>query len=219
MSILTAGRWIWLPTPGSGAERLAANRSGCAGTFQVLCSNGTLAARENSLRTLWEDRGSESIYFDLLSSLDPASVIWGAEDASGAYVRYAGIHRVRPWGESGRLPRIELRARGAAPVGQTLGVMLAVCAPEAPPDAISGQYAYTTTTSATIVDLAATVEHYPVTRRESAPRDVSTRAVLERGGAPYVALWVAAWCTSGSDAAKAALYGLTVSLRPPSPDL
>lgn len=219
MSILTVGQWVWVPTPSGADDRFRANQSGGAGDFQVHASNGHHAARENGLRALWEDRGTDDLYLDTLVTGDPQSIALGAEDSAGAYVRYAGIYRVRPWGESGLQPRIELRCRGAAPVGNTLGVMLLATLPEATPEAVVGQYATATTTSTTIVNLTATLTRFPVAQRAFSPRDPSTQAILEQGNAPCVALWVAAWCTSGTSAAKAALYGPTIYLRPPDPNV
>lgn len=220
MSITTAETWLWLPTPGGGLDHLRANQPGSSGLFQILSSNATHLARENGLRVLWEDRGGE-FWEDLDdggTGNDPTYLRWEDLDADGVYARYAGTFRVRLWGETASLPRIELRARAAAPSTYTVGVALLVTTPGASPlSRTVGGYAVATTTSTSITDLAVSLTAYPLTHLEGVGRDPSTRAVEERGDYTNVALWVGAWCTSGSSGSKGQLYGPTVFLRPPDP--
>ena len=113
-TITTAGRWIALPTAGGAADRARANQPADGALMQVLASNATLAARENGLRTLWE-RGPAEVYLDIPSphSDDPAWFPWSITNASGYMLEYAGVHRVRPWGETQNAPRIVLATRGS----------------------------------------------------------------------------------------------------------
>jgi hypothetical protein len=221
VSLTTIERWLHLPTPGGSDDHLRADHAGSSGLFQILSSNATHLARENGLRVLWEDRGGE-FWEDLDAggaSNDPTYLRWEDLDADGVYARLAGTYRVRLWGETAGLPRIELRCRAAAPSTYTTGVALVVTTPGTSPISRTvGGWAVATTTSTSITDLAVSLTAYPLSHLEGSGRDPSTRAIEERGDYTTVALWVGAWCTSGSSGAKGSLYGPTVFLRPPDPN-
>lgn len=209
-----ADRWIHLPASGGGSDVFRADQPGGAGVFQMAASNAALACRENGLRTIWEDRGSANVYAALPIPSDASSLDLDAEDSAGAFVRVVGRHRLRLYGETGQATRLHLACRGLAPTGETLGVLLAVC-PDDAPGLRAGLYATTTTTSTTLVDLTASlsVDAGMWGREALALRGAS--GVEELGLHTGVTILVAAWCTSGSGAAKGELYGLSVSVREP----
>ena len=81
----------------------------------------------------------------------------------------------------------------------------------------AGTYATVTTTSTTLTDLAVTLSLTPdLLVPESLSLQTGGAAVEEAGQHTLVSVWVGAWCTSGSGAAKGALYGSTVLLREPA---
>ncbi len=212
--VVTIGRWIELPTSGGADDRFRADQPGGAGLFQIAASNATLACRENGLRHLWEDYGSADVYASVPAAGVPA-FDWGAEDSVGAWARFCGVHRVRLYGEQAAWPRLHLALRALAPVPYAIGVILAVSRGPAAPDMTPGTYATVTTSSTSAVDLSATLD---LRRDLVTPRAVScagAAGVEEAGELLEVGVWVAAWCTSGSGAAKGAVYGPTVFLREP----
>ena len=215
MSTYTIGQWIDLPTSGGAADRFRADQPGGAGLFRIAASNATLAARENGLRTLWEDYGSSNVY----TQTDPTAwteTDWSREDSAGWWVRCAGVHRVRLYGEQSQLPRIELRCRALAPSTYTTGVMLVAMPALAIPSLSLGTYASDTTTSTSLDDLAVTLTLTPGALGLRPVSLTGAAGVEEQGSVTEVALWVAAWCTSASSLAKGALYGVSVFLREPA---
>ena len=213
MSIVVAP-WIDLPTSGGAADRLRADQPGGAGVLQIAASNATLAARENGMRTLWESYGSSSVY----TTTDPTAwtdTDWGREDSAGWYVRCAGVHRLRTYGEQSRLPRVELRCRALAPSTYTTGVLLLLAPRLDQPALTPGLYGTATTTSTSLTALRVTLtpELSVLGTRSCSLSGAS--GVEEQGQVTEVAVWVAAWCTSASSLAKGALYGVTVFLREP----
>lgn len=212
----TIGWWIDLPTSGGASDRLALDEPGGAGLFQIAASNACLACRENELRTLWEDFGTSDVHGDLLIAGDPSTFDWRAEDDSGIWVRHAGIFRVRLYGETAALPRLHFAARGYAPSGEELGIVLAVSRGATLPDATS-PIAFVTTSATSLVDLAVDLTlHLEDLVTESLTLQSEGDAVSEAGVYTTASVWVGAWCTSGSDAAKGSLYGASVLLREPS---
>jgi len=214
MTITTAGIWIDLPTSGGASDRLALDEPGGAGLFQIAASNAALAARENGLRPLFDDFGSSDVHEDLLVAGNPATFWWRAEDSDGVWVRFAGIYRVRLYGETATPPRLHLACRALAPSGFETGVILAVSRGVSFPE--GGIYAAATTTSTTLDDLAVTLTLRPEDL-QSEPLSLQSggAAVSEAGTFTTVGVWVGAWCTSGSGAAKGAVHGVTVLLREP----
>lgn len=213
----TAGQWIDLPTSGGGSDRLVADEPGGAGILQIASSNATHAARENGLRTLWEDYGTANVYTDLGVAGDASTFLWHGEDGDGTYVRLCGCFRVRLYGETREVPTLHLALRALAPATETTGIILAVMPNVTAPDVSTVHYGTVTTTSTTLEDLVIEIPLTPEmfgTGRH-APRDVDD-TVVETGEQTEIAVWVGAWGTSGSGAAKGAAYGLTLSLLEPT---
>lgn len=212
---MSAGWWIDLPSSGGPADRFGADEPGGAGTLQIAASNARLAARENGLRTLFEDFGSSNVFGDLPIPGLPQSFDWRAEDASGVWVRHAGIFRVRLWGETTRVPRIHLACRALAPAGEQLGIILAVARGLVLPDA-SAPFATATTdaTSPTLLSVDLTLEPDDLVS-EALTLQSEAAPVSEAGTYTTVSLWIGAWCTSAFAGAKGALYGVSVLLREP----
>lgn len=210
----TAGQWIDLPTSGGSDDRFAKDLPGGSGLFALTASNLTLAARENGLRTVWEDAGSALVYTDLPTAGDSRSFPWHLEDSDGIYARCCGTFRVRLHGETVDVPRIRLHVRALAPAGETTGVILAV---ETSPGAPFGlRTATDTTTSTSAVDLEMEVALSPEDLGRgsySVPQDAAPE---ERGDQTEVTIWVGAWCTSDDALSKGAVYGLSVSVIAPT---
>lgn len=217
-AITTTGTWIRLPTALGADDRLRADQSGDAAVFQILASNATLATRENELRTVWE-RGPVQVWADCTTSDDERTFLWSGTEADGVLAQYVGTVRVRLYGETARPPRVVLACRGAAPGGQTLGVILMALPAFAAPDPGAPMQAVARTTSTTVVDLTATVnltaESLGVTAI-APPATGSPPAVDETGTMTSVDLYVGAYCTSNGSGSKASLGGLTVYLAEPS---
>lgn len=211
----TVGRWIELPTSGGAADPFRADQPGSSGLFQVAASNATHAARENNLRTLWEDFGSDLVYVDNGITGDPTTFPWDTEDADGIYARFCGIHRVRLHGETVRPPRLHLTCRAFTPATYTTGIILLVLPTFGPPVARAGLYDVETTTSTTVVPLDITLT---LTPEALGVGELTFRdgAVVETGTQTEIAVWVGAWNTSGSALSKGALYGVTLCLREPA---
>lgn len=212
--VTTIGRWIDLPTSGGAADPFALDLPDSSGLFQIAASNATHAARENNLRTLWEDFGSDTVFTDLFTSGDVGTFQWDVEDADGTYARFAGVHRVRLHGETRQLPRLHLSCRGFTPATYTTGVILLVLPAFGVPSARTGLYGTTTTTSTTVTDLSITLSLTPEALGLD-PLAFGDGALVEAGAMTSCAVWVGAWNTSGSSGAKGALYGVTLSLREP----
>lgn len=211
----TVDRWIHLPAAGGADDRFRADQPGGSGLLQLAASNATLGCRENGLRTVWEDYGSANVYKNLRTAGDVSSLDLHAEDSAGAYVRVAGRHRVRLHGETGRAPTLHLACRGFAPATYTLGVVLAAMPDDGSVGLRSGMYASATTTSTSVVDLSVSlaIDAAQWGRETLSLRGAS--ALEELGLHTGLHLFVAAWCTSNSGAAKGALYGLTLTVQDP----
>lgn len=209
----TIKRWLDIP-----AAR--ANSSGPlgAGLVQLIGSNATHAARQNNLRCLWEHPGSSNIYADVPpGGLDYFD--WDDVESDGRFTAYAGLHRVRLFGETTRWPRLELRFRGLAPSGYELGVILvAMPAPGLP--TTRGQYATMTTSATSLTDCALTLalDGSGMGTQRVAPRaGTGVLTTLDEVGAvPAVAVYLGAWCTSGGSQREAEMHGLTLFLREPT---
>lgn len=212
----TIGQWIDLPTSGGAADRFALDEPGGAGLFQIAASNATLAARENGLRVLWEDFGSSDVSADLFVHGVEDTFQWDGEDTDGVYARCCGVFRVRLYGETVQVPRITLAARALAPATYETGIILALSSPFEAPSMRGGTYATARTASTSIVDLTATLALSPA---DLVPELLSLQAgpppVIEAGQHLVLGLWVGAWCTSNSGAAKGAVYGPSVLVREP----
>jgi hypothetical protein len=218
MSVTTIGRWINLPTPSGASDPLRADESLDAGTLQILSSNVTHAARENELGTLFEWAGTDSIYGDL-----PGSAVenfpWDEGTSSGRVVLFAGVHRVRLYGETSSPPKIRVRLRGLAISPHTLGVIVVAMPAPGLPVPRAGNHVHITTTATSMTTLGGTItlgaEHLgavalaPVGGTSGGTPD-------EQGECTQVALYVGLYHTSNSGASKSEAHGLTIYLEPPA---
>ena len=222
-TITTAGRWITLPTAAGTSDRARANQPADGALMVVTASNATLACRENGLRTLWE-RGPAEVYNNTPAPHpdDPAWMPWDATDPSGYLIDYAGAHRVRLYGETQQAPRIVLATRGlVSDVAYKLVVALYVIPLGGYPNAQTS-LAYASTSATTMTDLNAVYTVTPsdlsasVRNEVPSPGTVPPVPVTDMGPDTAVALYVGAYCTSGSSASKAHLGGLTIYLEEPA---
>jgi hypothetical protein len=208
----TIGRWLDI-----AAARASKNQPLGAGLMQMMASNATHAARENEIRPLWEHPGDANIYADLPLGGVPF-FDWDTESSAGRFTAFCGIHRARRYGETIKFPRLELRYRGLAPSTYDLGViLLAMPGPGQP--STSGVYdtLITSATSLTACKITLDLSALNVGSSLIAPR-TGTGAITtlpESGRVPSVAVYVGAWCTSGSGGAKAEMRGMTLFLREP----
>lgn len=217
-SIRAASLWVDRGTSGGARDVLAADQPLGAGTAQILASNATRAARENGLRALWQDAGTDDVRcylaFDAVDGFT-----WDLAPSDGGSVWYAGQHRVRQYGEQSAMPRIRLAARIAAPSTYEAGIVLVVRADPGRPSG-ADQTASASTTSTTMTDLTATIAlDAAVTRRdEFRPRIGSASPPVtsaEVGAESTVHVWVGAYRTGGAGAWKASVAGLSVYLLAP----
>lgn len=201
----------YLKLPLSPSDNLRADRP-VDGILQILAAGGTLLAREEGLRTLFEHEGGE-FWVDLADPGDPRSYPWEVEATSGTLVICAGQHRVRPHGPRDVYPDVVLRCRMAAPPGEDVGVVL-VSRPS--PGSPSTAYAWgsVTTDSTSLVSLKATLRPQPG-MRAVVPR-IGTTDPDEQGEAPEVMIYAGFWCTSNSGANKGQVHGITIALETPS---
>lgn len=217
-TIRAASVWLDRGTSGGSRDVLLADQPLGAGTAQILASNATRAARENGLRTLWQDAGTDDVRcFLAYDTLD--SFTWDLAPGSGGAVWYAGQHRVRQHGEGGAMPRIRLTARIAAPSPYEAGIVLVVRADAGRPSG-ADQTASASTTSTTMTDLDATIAlDAAITRRdEFRPRIGSATppvSSVEVGAESTINVWVGAYRTGGTGAWKASVAGLSVYLLAP----
>ena len=220
----TIDRYIHLPTAGGADDRLRAGQPLGSGVMQILASNATHIARANSLRTLWQSPGEGNIAgtlgFGASAGITtrPDLFDWDASPYSGTgvMVYFAGVHRIRPYGETGQWPRVVLSARIGAGGTSTAGIILcgrpAMGRPQ--PDDL---YATATNTGPTLARVTATI--YPTDRsvgpRLVAPLDETTTPSpppAEMGRDTVMAIYIGVW-TDG--AGKANARGLTLYLAAP----
>lgn len=202
MSDTTTGRYVHLPT-GSTTERLRADQPLGADVLQTLASNATLLCREGALRTLWESAGGE--VWSTIPLGDVTLFPWDTTAGDGIFTAFCGRFRLRTHGERADYPTLRLHARGRAPSGNALGVVLWQMPSPGYPSDIAGAYASGTITATTVDDLEIDL---PVD-----PRKLGSFAVEdpnERGELVEVSVYVGAWCTSDDDASKALLANLTL---------
>ena len=217
-TIRAASLWIDAAASGGARDVLAADQPLGAGAVQRLASNATLLARENGLRPLWQDAGTDDVRC-FLSYDTPDSFTWDLAPVDGGAVWYAGAHRVRQYGEQSAMPRLRLAARIAAPSTYEAGVIL-VARPDAARPSGSDAYAIASTTSTVMTDITATIALTPSTLRgeDFRPRigsDTPPRIAEELGAESVVHVWVGAYRTGGAGSWKAAVAGLTVYLLAP----
>lgn len=213
----TLGHWRHLPTALGADDRLELDSALGSDVLQTITSNATHAARQNELGTLWEHPGSD-VWETLLPGVTgPNAINWSGEDSAGVFVRYCGAWRLRRYGETDTWPTIELRARIVAPATYTTGIILVARRERGrPTNADPYDSATTTSTSLTDVSLSITPRLDLIGREDFACRPAgSTDIPVESGTLPLVHLYVGAWCTSDSGAAKGSFSGITVFLGPP----
>lgn len=218
-TILTASRWIELPTATGASDPLATDEPLGAGTMQVASSNALWAAQRNNLRPLWEHPGSDNIGADLGFDDRPDSFPWDTDPAAAdaPLVLFAGVHRIRPYGAGQRLPRAVLAFRHMAQPTFETGVIL-VARPAmgrpSPTDLYDTKVTTATTMTAGVITLALDAAH--LGRSVVQPRLGSTSPAPvppESGAYSSVAFYVGAWRTGTG---KATLAGITLYLIEPS---
>lgn len=215
MTTTTVTQWIALPDATGADVRFRADEPLGAGLMQVAASNATLATRENSLGTLWEHPGAIDVQGGLTFGTDPSAAFpWDQyPDPAAVLVLFAGVHRFRPYGETGRWPKVRLRADLVSD-GSTAGVVL-VARPTMGRPTPTDPTAYATTTAATTVtvELDTITEFYVANRvvvpttGNAVPRDPP----VEEGRMQELALYVGVWNGSGG---KTTIGSLTIYLAP-----
>ena len=218
-SVTTVGKWIHLPTAGGADDRFRPDQPLGAGLMQVAASNAALGARENGARCLWEHPGAIDVLGGLDFGTDPAAAFpWDAyPSALTPLVLFAGVHRVRTWGETGRWPRVVLSCDLYSDGSSTAGVIL-VGRPTMGRPRPGELNAYATTTSATpsSVDLVLTLSDYTSASVVVAPVTGATTPVLppvESGRHTEMAFYVGIW---NGAAGKSNVGGLTLYLKEPA---
>lgn len=213
-SIQALSRYIQLPTAGGADDRLRADQPLGAGTMQILASNAALLSRANSLRTLWEHPGEDNIAgtlgFGASAGITtrPDLFDWDADPYSGTgvMVYFAGLHRIRQYGEMGLWPKVTLSARLAAGGASTAGLIL--CARPSmgrpQPDDLYGTASATGPTLASVsINLQVTAAS--VGSRVVAPLDETTvpsPPPHESGRETVMAFYIGVW-TNGAGKANA----------------
>lgn len=218
MSIVAA-RWINLPS--SVDPALAADEPLGADVMQVAAAVGSYAARVNNLRVLWEHPGDANIAGDVGWDSSPESFPWdtdpGATDP--VWVAFAGVHRLRRYGEASAFPKVVLTARLAAPAGNDAGLIL-VARPAPGRPTASDVYGVNTTSSTSLTTKTITLTLTPaaVGLRAISPVLGTTYPVpepVESGTDTVVALYVGAWKGGAAGAGKVTVRGLTIHLEAP----
>lgn len=214
----TLGFWRHLPTALGADDRLKLDAPLGADVLQTIASNATHATRQNELSTLWEHPGGD-VWADLQGggASPPDDLVWWGEDGDGIWVRYAGAWRLRRYGETERWPSIELRARIAAHATYETGLLLAVRSTRGRVTS-ADQYDFATTTNTSLTDVSLSIipEERSLGREQMVCRSPGATGIpVETGELPLVHLYVGAWCTSASGAAKGSFSGVTIFLEPP----
>lgn len=216
----TVSRWIDLPTTAPTA--LATDEPLGAGTLQVAASTANFGTQVNNLRVLWEHPGpgSDEILGDLGYDANPDAFPWNT-DPSGAtrvFVAFAGVHRIRTYGETGSYPKLVLKAL-LSTTATTAGIIM-VARPTMGCPAAGDLYGTFTTTSATLTAASITLPLIPgaVGFQPFAPTLGTAYPIpepVEQGGFTQVAIYVGAWRTGAAGASKGTVAGITVYLEAP----
>lgn len=212
----TIGRWIHLPASGGADDRFRPDQPLGAGLMQIASSNATLAARENGLGVLWEHPGATDIQGGLNFGTDPAPAFpWDADPGpTSPLVLFAGVHRIRPWGETGRYPRVKLAVELISDGSSTAGVIL-VGRPTMGRPAPGDLHDVKTTTTSIVADLELEVFDAHVTSRLVLPvtgTAVPAQPPIEEGRHTEMAFYVGVWNGSGG---KTDIGSLTLYLAAP----
>lgn len=203
----------YLKLPLSPSDNLRADRP-VDGILQILAAGGTLLAREEGLRTLFEHEGGE-FWVDLADPGDPRSYPWEVEATGGSLVICAGLHRIRPHGPRDVYPDVVMRCRMAAPPGETVGAVVVVRPSAGSP---STAYAWSSVekTSTSLTSLKVTVRPSPGLRPVAPVPGQSTADPDEAGEVPEAMICAGFWCTSNSGANKGQVHGITFALESPT---
>jgi hypothetical protein len=215
---LTISRWMDLPSLVDPS--LAADEPLGADVMQVAASTATYGARVNNLRILWEHPGSTDVSGDVGYAARPESFPWDTDPAAAdpVFTAFAGVHRLRPYGEGSAYPKITLRARVSAPSGNNVGLILVVRPAPGRPSA-DDLFGVVLTASMALTSKSITLA--------ITPGAVGVRPVVpqlgvaypppeppERGTEPVVAIYVGAWM-SGMAGGKAVVAGITIHTEAP----
>lgn len=215
-------RWIDLPASGGAHDRFAANEPLGSGLMQIAASNACRGSRENNLRTLWEHPGAVDVEGDAGSDGFPGELAWdfNPEASFAPLILFAGVHRLRPYGETSRFPRIVLSclASVSAPEAATI-VLVARPSMGRPTPADANARAVTTAGTLTRISATLTVPSGTVGTRAISPRIgnfVPPQPIPEAGVDTVVALYVAAYRSGGDDTMiKGQFAGFTIYLIEP----
>lgn len=217
---ITVSRWVDLPS--SVNPVLATDEPLGAGTLQVAASTANFGARINNLRMLWEHPGpgSEEIRGDVAWDNRPDSFPWDTDPvgATRVFTAFAGVHRLRPYGQTGSLPKITLSCRMATSAN-SIGVILVARATVGRPSA-NDLFGTVTTTSGTLVTKTITLSPTPTSLgvRPIAPALGTAYPIpppVESGQDTVVALYVGAWRTGAAGTAKGTVAGISIYLEAP----
>lgn len=213
----TIGRWIHLPESGGAADRFRPDQPLGAGLMAIASSDATLAARENGVGVLFEHPGSVDVQGGLDFGTDPAEAFpWDAYPSSATpLVIFAGVHRIRPWGETGRYPKVMLACELIADGSSTAGVILVGRATMGRPSPGDLHVSATTTTSTTVSVELPTIYDFNVTSRLVSPvtgNAIPTQPPVEEGRHTEIALYVGVWNGTGG---KTTIGSLTLYLAAP----
>ena len=202
---------LWKHVPvGSTAERLRTNQPLGAGQLQQLAANGTVAVRENSLRTLWEGVGGE-VWRDLRSADNVLDFPWDA-DADGVLVYPALRFRVRRYGERETWPVLVAQMRGRAPSGHAIGLVVHVQPAPGYPDLLTGVHASDTITATTVTSVEVQV---PLVATALGRYAIDADGPAESGTVDELVAYLGVWCTSGSSGTKGLVGNISLYLAQP----
>ena len=202
---------LWKHVPvGSTAERLRTNQPLGAGQLQQLAANGTVAARENSLRTLWEGTGGE-VWRSLDVPGDVTTFPWD-RDRDGVLVYPAIRLRVRRHGEREAWPVLVAQMRGRAPSGEELGLVVQVQPAPGYPDLLTGVHASDTITATTVTSVEVQV---PLVATALGRYAVDVDTPAESGTVDELVAYLGVWCTSNSSGTKALVGNISLYLAQP----
>jgi len=225
MTTNTLGRIIQLPSAGSASLSRAGQPLG-AGWAQLAASNATHYAREKGLRVLAEHPGTSAVGSEAWRALEvadhPEYFRWEEDsDASeGAFIICAGLHLLRPWGESPRLPRVEARWRWRAEqAGDTCGAVMVVTPGLVRPSYRDHPSAYATLTSTTMTNGSATVTidgPERLLRRSFSPHTAAAADPDEAGEALVFSVFLGFFNTSNQAAYPTHVRQVSIFLREPS---
>lgn len=212
----TIDRWIHLPASGGAADRFRPDQPLGAGLMQIASSNATLAARENGLGVLFEHPGAIDVQGGLDHGTDPEAFPWDAYPSSTTpLVIFAGVHRLRTWGETSRYPKVKLAGELIADGASTAGIILVGRPTMGRPSPGDRSANVTTTTSVTFSIELPTLYDFHVESRLVLPvtgNATPTQPPVEEGRHTEMAFYIGVWNGTGG---KTTIGSLTLYLAPP----